>query len=619
MWKNYLKIALRNFWNQRLYSLINVFGLAIGLAAGIFIFLYVQDELSYDQIHSKGDRIYRLTETFKNGDDVTTTAMTPYKIAPLLAEASPAVEAFTRLDTDAGRGETQIIKYGDKKIETQAITFADSNFFEVFSFPLLQGNAKTVLTNPNTVVLSKTQASLIFDQEDPMGKVIAIKDSYSNNSYDAVVTGIMKDMPHNVHFHYDILVSKATGDIIIPQRMDHWGWTSQYSYIILKEGHDIAEVESVMAEVKKKNAPDWFNEWCSFGTQALTDIHLHSNLKDEIEMNGNISNIYIFSIIGIFILLIASINYMNLATARAASRAREVGMRKVIGAQYRQLVRQFLVESMLITFLAFVVALLLANLLLPLFNNLTGKTLAFNDVVKPNMLLIWIGISIVIGLIAGSYPAFFMASFKPIKVLKGLFSKTGSQTLILRKALVVIQFSISIALIVGILVIFSQWEYLRTKRLGINTEQMLMLPIRSQRVLNNYQTLKQEIQRTPGVLGVTATSKTPVSVFSNYNVFDVTKEDDDYTLPIIGIDEDFTNIYSAEIVEGRAFRNFQLDSNSVLLNEAAVKLIGIENPIGQILKFGNTYQPTVVGVLKDFNFESLHKRDSANAFLPDHR
>lgn len=607
MWKSYLKIALRNFWKQRLYSLINVFGLAIGLTAGIFIFLYVQDEWSYDKFHEKASRIYRITETFKNGDDFTTTAMTPYKIAPLVTAASSAVEAFTRLDTDAGSGETQIIQFGDKKIETQAITFADSTFFEVFSFPLLQGNAITALTNPNTVVLSKTQAAVVFDQQDPMGKVITIRDGFTGSSYDAMVTGIMADMPHNAHFHYDFLVSKATGDIIIPQRIDQWGWTSQYSYILLKEGHNITEVEKAMAEVKQKDAPDWFNKWSTFGTQPLIDIHLRSNVKDEIEANGNISNIYIFSIVGLFILLIASINYMNLATAHAANRAREVGMRKVIGAKYQQLIRQFLTESMLITSLALIVALIFVQLLLPSFNHLTIKSLSFQEVVRPNKLLIWVGIVLMIGLLAGSYPAFFLASFQPIKVLKGLFSKTGNQTLLLRKGLVVVQFAISIALIIGMLVIFNQWEYLRNKRLGIDTEQMLLIPIRSQSMLQSYRTFKQEMLNIPGVLGVTATSKTPLTEFGNYGVFDVFNEEDNYTVPGVGIDEDFVNVYGAEMAAGRNFRNFEADSNSIILNEAAVKLAGLKNPVGQIIKFNGDYKLTIIGVIKDFNFESLHK------------
>lgn len=607
MYQNYLKIALRNFWKQGLFSIVNVLGLAIGLVAGIFILLYVQDEKSYDHFHQKRERIYRITETFKNGEEYTITAMTPDKIAPLLTAASPAVETFTCLETDAGSREIQIIEYGDKKVESKAITFADSNFFGVFSFPLLKGNPQKVLKDPNTLVLSQSQAKGIFGTKDPIGEVLKIKDSYSERTYQAMVTGVMADMPHNSHFHYDFLVSKVTGNALMPYRLGNWGWTSQYSYIVLRAGHSIAEVERAMKQVKEKNAPDWFVEQCNFGIQPLTDIHLRSNVKDEIEANGSAANVSIFSLVGLFILLIACINYMNLATARAATRAREVGMRKVIGAHYLQLVRQFLGESILVAGFSLVLALILALLLLPGFNQLTGKTMHIQDIINPRSLLIWSSLVMVLGVLAGSFPAFFLASFQPIKVLKGLFSKSGQQTLLLRKALVVLQFSISIALIVGMLVVYQQWDFLRNKRLGITTDQMVMLPIRSQKMVKQYPTFKKEILRHSNVLAVTASSKTPLSAFVSYNVFDIKSDADDYTMPGVGIDEDFAKVYGLELAAGRNFYNFSADSNSVLLNEAAVKLIGVKEPLGLALKFGGSFQPKVVGVFKDFNFESLHQ------------
>lgn len=616
MWKNYLKIAIRNFRKQQLFSLLNVFGLAVGLAAGMFIFLYVQDERSYDQFHEQGSRIYRITETFKNGDAFTTTAMTPYKVAPLLAGYSSAVEAETRLDADAGSVETQILHYKEKKFETSAITFVDSNFFDFFSFTLLQGHPKTVLLAPNTLVISESAAQKIFPGEDPIGKLIKIQDGYEDRSYEAQVTGIMADMPHNSHFHFDYLVSKKTGDIMMPNRIEHWGWTSQYSYILLKEGHQIAEVEKALKEVKEKNAPDWFKGFCDFGLQAMEGIHLRSNVKDEIEANGNISNVYIFSIVGLFILLIACINYMNLATARASKRAREVGMRKVIGAHYFQLVRQFLTESVLVAFLSLILACVFVLLLLPAFNQLTAKALDFRDVFTPEHILIWAGLVTGLGILAGSFPAFFLSSFKPMVVLKGLFSKSGSQTLVLRKGLVVLQFTISIALMVGMLVIFEQWNFLRNKRLGIETEQMLLLPIRSQKMLDNYTTFKKELLQNPKVQGVTATSKTPLTVFSNYGIFDVKSADDNFTVPGVGIDEDFVKVYGTKVVDGRNFSSFEADSNSIMVNEAAVRLTALKEPIGQQVDFDGHYKPFIVGVLADFNFESLHNEIQPMFFYP---
>lgn len=599
-----------------MYSLINVWGLAIGLVSGMFVFLFVQDELSYDRFNENGERIYRLTENFQNGDERTTTAMTPYKIAPLLAEYSPAVASFARFDIGIGPGGIQVIQYEDQKFETASITYADSTVFAVFTFPLVQGDPGSALTAPNTVVIAETPARAIFGEEDPMGKAISVTDQYSGNHFNLTVSGVMKDMPDRAHLHYDFLISKATGDEQMPNRIESWGWTSQYSYILLNEGQDISEVETALAEITKEHAPEWFNEWAGFGTQPLLDIHLHSKLKDEAEVNGSMGNVYVFSVVGLFILLIASINYMNLTTARAATRAREVGMRKVIGARYRQLVQQFLGESMLVTFSAFGVAIVLGLLLLPYFNDLTGKSLDSGDLWEPGQLLVWTAIVALVGFLAGSYPAFFLASFQPMKVLKGFFSKNGRQTLVLRKVLVVLQFSISIAMIVGIMVIYDQWEFLRNKRLGIDTEQLLMIPINSRDLLNNYPLFRQETEKIPGVLGTTATSKTPLTVFSSYFTFDVNNEADNYTIPGVGIDENFSDVYGTDFVTGRGFRSFELDSNSVLLNESAVKLIGLEDPLGQVLKFDDDYQPAVVGVVRDFNFESLHAEIRPMYFYP---
>jgi len=603
MLQNFFKIAWRNFWKQKVYSVINVFGLALGLTATIFIFRYVQDELSYDQFHEKGERMYRITESFKNGEEYTTTAMSPYKIAPLLAEYSPAVESFTRIDTYV---ERQILQVGDEKHEEMSITYVDSTFFQNFSFQLLQGDPKTVLTEPYTMVLSEEKAQQIFGAENPIGKTIAMTRGYSAEKYQVEVTGVMETMPANSHFHYDFLLSMATADILIPNRIDSWGWTSQYSYIVLKKGHSIAEVEPLLAEIRDEHAPEWFQEWAYFGVQPMTDIHLKSQLKDEIEANGSMANVYIFSLVGLFILLIAGINYMNLATARAAGRAKEVGMRKVIGARRKHLIYQFLCESVLVSLLAFAVAIVAAELLLPFFNNLTGKSLDSALFDQPLQMAAGLGIVSLIGLLAGSYPAFFLSGFQPLKVLKGTLAKAGTQTLLLRKGLVVFQFAISIALIVGILVINQQWQFLRSKNLGIETEQTLVIPIQSQRLLENYDNFKQELLTHSGVLHVTATNKTPLSVFTNYATLELNGTERAYTLPYVAIDDDFFATYEAEVIEGRAFTTFQQDSNRVILNEAAVELLELENPVGTELTFGSGFEPTVIGVVKDFNFESLY-------------
>jgi len=605
MLKNYLKIALRNFWKEKEYSLINVLGLTIGISASMFILLYIQDELSYDAFHEKGDRIYRITESFKNGEGYTQTASSPYLIAPLLAEQSAAVEDYTRI---AWGPDRYILKFGDQKFEETGFNFVDANFFETFSIPLIQGQAEEVLQRPGSIVLSEDKAREYFGTADPLGKELTVVEGFNGIELKAEVTGVMKNMPHNMHFHYDMLMPMATAeDSIMNGMQQSWGWTSQYSYIVLGKGQDVEQVKPLLSQIQKENSPEWFQEWAYFGLQPMQDIHLHSSLKDEIQANGDIKYIYIFGVVALLILLIACVNYMNLATSRAMNRAKEVGLRKVIGARRQQLLFQFLSESMTISFIAFLLAIVMIPLLMPYFNAITGKQIAFSWLDKPQMFITGMGIALLVGLLAGIYPALFLAGFQPVKVLQGVMSKHGSQSLALRKGLVVGQFTVSIVLIISMFVIFNQWQYLRSKKLGIETEQMLLIPFQSQQRVDTYHAFKNELKQHPAIVNVTATNKDPLSVFSNYRNFNLEGQDESYTIPYIAVDRDFFDTYGTEIVEGRGFVDYQSDSAStIILNEAAVSLLGLENPVGAKVQFSENYQPTIVGVVKDFHFESLY-------------
>ncbi len=617
MLKSYLKNALRNIRKNRIYSFLNILGLSVGITATFFLMLYVNDELSYDRFHENSKSLYVLAESFKNGDSYTTTQMTPYKLGPLLKEVSPAVEAVTRVDASFGN---VLFEYeGQRFEEARGVTAVDSNFFEVFSFPLLQGNPQTVLREPNSLVISETKARQYFGSVDPIGKPLTLINGYGGEEYELMVTGIMKDMPENSQLQYGLIFSMAMADDILPNRIQSWGWTSQYTYFLLAEGHEVAEVESVLSKIIEEHAPDFFKEWAYFQAYPMASLHLDVALKDELGANSSRTYVYIFSLIGFFILLIACINYMNLATARAATRAKEVGLRKVVGARRRQLTAQFFTESLIVVLVSFLLAIVLAQLMTPYFQQLTGKELAFNWFGKPSFLLGSLGLLLFAGLLAGSYPAFFLSGFQPVRVLQGELSSRGKNALWLRRALVVLQFTLSIALIVGILVIYSQWKYLQNKDLGIDTEQILLLAANNNRqVVDRYEALKEELLKYPEVAGVASSNKDPFQVFGNYSTFTLAgQSEQEYSVPYIIADPDFFDIYGAKVKEGRPFQDYERDSVDVaILNEAALKLLGREDVLGSQMVFSQDFKPTLVGVVKDFHFESLHAEIRPMVFFP---
>lgn len=613
MLKNYLKIAIRQLWRNKFYSFINVSGLAIGLASCLLIVLYVQHELSYDQFHKNKDRIYRITEEFKTGDGVMETGLTPYKLAPDLKNKFPEIREVVRIDYDL---EKFVIKYGDKKFLEESITSADTSFFTFFSFPLLKGNPQTVLRDPYTVAISNEQAKKYFTGEDPMGKILEFVDARSYKSFQAKVTGVFQTMPQNSHFHKDFILSKATADILIPERKEELGWTSHFSYLLLSPGANPEKLEKAINQYIFREYPkDVIGWWSHFSLQSINDIHLRSNLKEELEPNGDIAYVYIFSGIALFLILLASINYMNLATARAAGRAKEVGVRKAIGAMKKQLIYQFLLESIIITSSALLLAALIAQFSLPLFNQLSGKEITINFL-NLRLLGTIIAATLLIGIFSGSYPAFFLSSIEPVKVLKGEFSKAGYKSLLLRRGLVVLQFSISIILIVGTIIIYTQWNYLQTKKLGIDSEQVLIVHAETNKILSKYETLKNELIRNPDIISVTASRKNLTSRFGNYTTVTLKGQEKGTSIPWTFVDPNFFKAFNIPIVKGSDFpHQSSRDSNvNFVLNESAAKLLGVTAAGTEMQAIGR--KGKVTGIAKDFHFESLHAEISPTVFIP---
>jgi putative ABC transport system permease protein len=623
MYRNYLLVAWRNLVRHKTFSLINVTGLAVAMACSLLMALYVADELSYDRFHANHHRIFRVGYSFlKSGSDLERNAVVHMSLAPRLQTAFPAIQKAVRLDF-----WKQPLQYGTTKHPENVIVFADSSFFDVFSFPFAKGSPRTALRGPNTAVVTQTAATTYFGTADPIGKVLDV------NGRPLMVTGVLKDIPSNSHFRFDVLSSIATIDKEYPEFMRGFGYGgSHYTYLLLKNASDAAKLEAglpqfVKTHVGKDAKPQYF-------LQRLTDIHLRSDLSGELEANGDIRYVYIFSAVALIILFIACINYTNLTTARALDRAREVGMRKVIGASRRQLVAQFLGESLLIALLALVVACALVGLAMPFFNQLAGKALTFPLLRDGKLLPGLLAFAGLLGVLAGLYPALLLSGFRLTQVLKGKISLAGRPALSLRKGLVVFQFAASIALITGTLLIEGQLNYIRTKKLGINPVQVVTVPLNN--VAGQYPALRTELLRSPHVVAVGAISNDLVSGGSNWSQYKV--EDgaarEDVNIPTMVIDYDLLPTMQARIIAGRGFsRNFPTDSTAAyLVNESAARLLGLKQPVGRRIS-GNVYfqdekgnigavrkQATIIGVVQDFHFASLHDKIKPVVFsLPENK
>jgi putative ABC transport system permease protein len=615
MFKNFFRITIRNIFRQKVYSIINIAGLAIGIACSIIITAFILNELSYDKFHEKADRIYRLILDGKIGEEEMLSAWTAVPIAAALVQEFPEVVATTRLE----EWDNMLIRYEDKTFLEDKFLWADSTFFQIFSFNLKEGDPAQVLNEPRKIVVSENMAKKYFGSEDPVGKTLKV---FSDTTH-YLVTGVFENVPVNSHIDFDFVASYTSLD---KAKSTEWTSNNLCTYMLLAEGADWKALQDKMPYlVKKYVGPEVqqyigvsVEEWEAAGNrygydlEPLTRIHLDSDIQQPFRQPNDKTYIYIFSVIAIFIIVIACINFMNLATARSAGRSREVGMRKVAGSDKGLLVRQFLLESLVLTFIALIIGIILVELLLPYFNNLVNLELSIDYFGKwfiiPGLILL----GLIVGLLSGSYPAFFLASFKPVAVLSGKLEK-GSGGSMLRSILVIIQFGISVFIIVGTIVIFQQLSFMLNKDLGFDKEQVMVIQRFGEVGKRHVEAFKQEIARIPGVIASSASTSIP-GYPNNYNAHGIEGRplDKVYLLQVNWCDFDYLKTYGLKLNSGRFFSTeVSTDSTAAVINRRAVRDFNIEDPLNtRFIRPGtppeeNVYMQ-VIGVVEDFHFESLH-------------
>jgi putative ABC transport system permease protein len=620
MIKNYFKVALRNLWKSRGFSAINIIGLAAGLGVCLLIVLYVTDELSYDRHYKNADRIYRLDADIYINNTQFTSATSPKAMAPRLLKDYPQVVQMARISYFNSPTDIMIRK-GSSWVQDHHLAFADSTFFQVFTLPMIAGDPMTALNEPHSIVIDESAARRYFNTTDVVGKTLELDDKTI-----CKITGVMQDMPRQSSFHFSFirpLHDSWSGDDNL------WINNSAQSFILVRPGVDRSFLQDrvdatvntyVNRAFETQLHLDFQNMkqqggYIRYHLMPLTDIHLHSNKSYEFEANGNSSYIYIFSFIAILILVIACVNFMNLSTARSAGRAKEVGIRKVAGSTRQNLIVQFLIESLLLTFFSLLLALALALLLLPMFNTLSGKELHADILFSPRFLLLLVTLVFVVGCLAGSYPAFYLSSFQPIKVLKGAIA-TGFKGSWLRSSLVVFQFFISIGLIIGTLVIYRQLNFIRSREVGFDRDQVLVIH-NTGSVGEEIKTYRKELPQLSGVADATLASDLPTQG-NGYNQTGWSRNASMDAKAVIvvtdlNVDEHYVPTLGMQVVTGRNFSiDFPSDSSGILVNEATVQLLGWKDPLTQKLyqtdDSGKPLPYHVVGVLRDFNYNSMHEK-----------
>ncbi|AEV99539.1 hypothetical protein A4D02_27250 [Niastella koreensis] len=596
MFQNYLKIALRSILRYKAYSIINILGLAIGMASSILILLWVQHELSYDKWHKQAAKIYRVNSAA--GD--FKTAVSPAGMAGGVQAILPAIRNTVRMSAP----NSFLFATGDRKFEESRVYYADSTFLQVFSFPLVKGDARTALQRPDAILITAEMATKYFGHDDPIGKVLR-----KNNNNNVVVTGVLADVPANSHLQFDFIQPMSAPEQRREITENPYNNFSFYTYIQLDDHFNaskaaLAGLEKQMNDFFKKQNKDIRID---FTLQPLTSIHLHSNLQMELAGGGNIQYVNIFFIVAIFIMIVACINFMNLATARSARRAKEVGLRKVVGALRWQLMGQFLGEAMLISFFALLVAIIIVLLALPAFNELAGKKLIVH-IWNGQLMTTLVGISVATGFLSGSYPALFLSGFQPVKVLKGSLRGLSGNRLF-RNALVVVQFVVSIVLLIGTFVIYNQLRYIKQRNLGYDKENLLSMPMKGQ-LWNKKQALYNALAQDPATSQFTVTSDLPTNTTSG--TIDVKWPGKDPHLqvvfPSLDVSESFFSIFNMKMLGGRAFSKAFNDSSSFILNETAARTMGMTpaSAVGQQISFQDQ-KGTIIGVVADFNFKPIQR------------
>lgn len=611
MVKNYIKTAFRSLLKNKAFTIINVFGLALGLAICLLIVFYVVDELSYDRYNAHAEQIYRVNADIKYGGNLSSYAVTPPPLAAALESNFPEVEKSTRFI----QASNIQFKKGSENVPENKSVYADNNVFTVFTVPMLDGNPKGALTAPNSIVISERAARKYFNKTNVTGQYLTLV----NGNINYKITGVIKDIPRQSHFNFDYFLSRSTQEL---KSDTNWNSFAFNTYVLLKPGTDQKAFETKLNALVRQHFGlqnyarlEKGGNYIHLNLTALTDIHLKSNRQYELGTNNSILYVYIFSAIALFILLIACINFINLSTARSANRAREVGVRKVLGSSRNGLIAQFIFESLIVTLCATVIAVLSAWALLPLFNQISGKELSISLQTFGWLLPSLFIIVIVAGVLAGSYPAFYLSSFKPINVLKGKLS-IGFKGSSFRNSLVIFQFSISVFLIIGTLVIYNQLNYIQHKNLGFDRSQVLV--VKNVQVLENAKTFKQNVRQIPGVEHATLSGflptgslRAPNSVFKDK---EATAKNAMFT-EIWPVDEDYLPTMGMSLSQGRNFSGqLKTDSSKVIINETAARMLGYyNNPLNKKLYSpedqGNgkivVKEYSIVGVIKDFNFKSL--------------
>ena len=632
MFLNYLKTALRSLSRNKAFSIINIIGLAIGLAASLTIALWVFDELSYDRFHEHADDIYRVERDINYQGQAFFVPVTGAMFGKTILQDYPEVIDMCRIDY------TEIaVEDRNKSKINELIHFADSSFFNVFTFPLAKGDPRTALIEPYSLVLTKEYAEKYFGNDDPMNKIVRIDWEGEMTSFK--VTGVLEKLPANKHFQFQMLSSFSTLEGVYGEEtLSSWISNYLYTYVLLQPGTDKKQLEDKLdLLVAEKILPAYKSFFSSENGEAegsmrlflrpITSIHLKSGLMWDIEVQGDITTVYIFSIVSLLILLIACFNFMSLSTAVANTRSLEVGIRKTVGSSHGQLVRQFLGESMLTSLIAFVLSLGIIQLILPYFNNLTDKTLSFSTFGQPANLLVLLVIVIGTGFISGIYPAFYLSAVKPILVLKGRLQESGGK-FSFRHALVVIQFGISIALIIGTFTALKQMNFLHNKPLGYNQNNVMVLPVESNQIDDHYESFKAELLRNPVIRKVTSSAKVPAEREYSDTGWETEKQDEMFLSRLFAVNWDFFETYELEMVAGRAFdKNYTTDGNfKVIINETAARKAGYTDPAEAIgdkwtsewiqSEVDSTSEGQIIGVVKDFHFQSLkNKLEPLTLFL----
>ncbi|NHE56305.1 ABC transporter permease [Cyclobacterium plantarum] len=614
MLKNYIKIAWRNLLKNKGYTFINIFGLGLGMACCFLIFTYVQDELSVDTYHENSDRIYRITHgKLSSPDQPENAGANPFwvwhnaAIGPAIKSYFPEIEKVVQFS-----GSSDILLTdGENSYQEEGVFFMDSTAFDIFSWEVIQGDPKTALVAPFSMVMTESTAKKYFGNENPIGKTLKGSDSPGrSNAGDYTVTAVIADVPANSHFSFNMLLSLSTFRQYWPEVFDRWGYVDFYTYFLANDNFDLASFEQKIPDFLASRQDD---PLYTIKVEKMADFYLRSDADRQPGETGSLSNIYVFSVIGIFILVIAMINFMNLSTARSMERAKEVGIRKSIGAERMHLIFQFLGESIIIVFFAMLASLVFISVATPLMNGLTGKEIVIFNYLNWQNAPVLLVILLAIGVLAGSYPAFVLSGFRPVQILKGI-SVTNSSGVNLRKGLVVFQFSLSILLIAGTIIVYSQMNHLLNKDLGFDKEQMLVLDYNYDDAVNaKSSALIAELEAHPDIISAAFSRSVPGSYFPNAGTT-IQHADGEMTQigqAIFQVGIDFINHFDMELVAGRSYsRDFPSDSTSALVvNEAAARQYGYANPADIVGKkfeqWGRSGE--VIGVVKDFNFISLHR------------